>query len=58
MSAIDIYDDEDSQQCRECGCTDSRACLDPESPGGTCYWVKPDLCSRCAREFTREERTV
>ncbi|MEW6573161.1 MAG: hypothetical protein AB1374_05960 [Bacillota bacterium] len=28
--------------CRICGCTDERAC-----PGG-CYWVEPDLCSRCA----------
>lgn len=28
--------------CRECGCTDERAC-----PGG-CEWVEPDLCSRCA----------
>lgn len=27
--------------CRVCGCTDDRAC-----PGG-CYWVEPDLCSRC-----------
>lgn len=29
--------------CRECGCTEASAC-----PGG-CYWVEPDLCSRCAR---------
>lgn len=28
--------------CRECGCTDDRAC-----PGG-CWWVEPDLCSACA----------
>jgi len=28
--------------CRVCGCTDDMAC-----PGG-CYWVEPDLCSRCA----------
>lgn len=28
--------------CRVCGCTDNHAC-----PGG-CYWVEPDLCSRCA----------
>jgi hypothetical protein len=27
--------------CRECGCTDERAC-----PGG-CSWVEPDLCSAC-----------
>ncbi|MEG0943251.1 MAG: hypothetical protein RSF86_06435 [Angelakisella sp.] len=30
------------QKCRVCGCTDDHAC-----PGG-CYWVAPDLCSRCA----------
>ena len=28
--------------CRKCGCTDNHAC-----PGG-CYWIEPDLCSRCA----------
>jgi hypothetical protein len=28
--------------CRECGCTDARAC-----PGG-CFWVLDDLCSACA----------
>ena len=27
--------------CRECGCTEDRAC-----PGG-CHWVKPGLCSAC-----------
>lgn len=27
--------------CRECGCTDNRAC-----PGG-CSWVAPDLCTQC-----------
>lgn len=25
--------------CRECGCTDSLACV------GGCWWVQPDLCS-------------
>jgi len=28
--------------CRECGCTDDRACE------GGCHWVEPDLCSQCA----------
>lgn len=32
------------RSCRVCGCTDERAC-----PGG-CYWVEPDLCSRCFEE--------
>ena len=27
--------------CRECGCTDAKACK------GGCSWVEPDLCSRC-----------
>lgn len=27
--------------CRVCGCTDESAC-----PTG-CWWVEPDLCSRC-----------
>ncbi|GBF35432.1 chromosome partitioning protein ParB [Desulfocucumis palustris] len=34
--------------CRVCGCTDDAAC-----PGG-CYWVEPDLCSRCAGENIQE----
>ncbi len=27
--------------CRECGCTDLNPCEGP------CFWVEPDLCSRC-----------
>lgn len=27
--------------CRVCGCTQNNACE------GGCYWVEPDLCSRC-----------
>lgn len=30
------------RRCRECGCTDERAC-----PGG-CWWARRDLCTRCA----------
>ncbi|MDD3057138.1 MAG: hypothetical protein PHO72_02405 [Sphaerochaeta sp.] len=41
--------DEDEQKCRVCGCTDDMAC-----PGG-CYWVEPDLCSRCAEKMRRED---
>jgi hypothetical protein len=33
---------EDGGACRECGCTDDDACWPP------CFWVEPDLCSRCA----------
>lgn len=29
------------RSCRVCGCTDERACR------GGCYWIGPDLCSRC-----------
>ena len=32
--------------CRVCGCTDSFACGDIDE--GPCWWVEPDLCSRCA----------
>lgn len=28
-------------KCRVCGCTDNAAC-----PGG-CFWVAPELCSKC-----------
>ena len=28
--------------CRVCSCTDGRACP------GECYWVREDVCSRCA----------
>jgi MinD superfamily P-loop ATPase len=30
------------QQCRECGCTEERACE------GGCFWAEPDLCSGCS----------
>jgi hypothetical protein len=30
--------------CRDCGCTDERACMDGEQP---CHWIAPDLCSAC-----------
>lgn len=39
----------DEQKCRVCGCTDDYAC-----PGG-CYWVEPDLCSKCAEKMQRED---
>ena len=34
--------------CRICGCTDVRAC-----PGG-CFWVEPDLCSKCYEKLKAE----
>jgi hypothetical protein len=38
------------RRCRECGCTDQRACVlvDMGEPVRTCSWVEPDLCSACA----------
>lgn len=36
--------------CRVCGCTDDHACE------GGCYWVEPDLCSRCAEIIEQEEK--
>lgn len=35
------------QQCRECGCTEYRACE------GGCCWVERDLCSRCVPRLQR-----
>jgi hypothetical protein len=34
-----------ARACRVCGCTQERACVDPEH--GCCWWVEPDLCSHC-----------
>lgn len=31
--------------CRQCGCTDDRACV---VDGVACHWVEPNLCSACA----------
>ncbi len=33
---------ENEAVCRVCGCTQYNAC------DGGCYWVEPDLCSKCA----------
>lgn len=33
--------------CAECGCTDEHACPD------SCWWVRPDQCSRCTNPATR-----
>jgi hypothetical protein len=36
--------------CRECGCTEERACVrvDWEGLPETCSWAEPDLCTACA----------
>ena len=36
--------------CRICGCTQNNACQ------GGCYWVKPDLCSRCAEKLESDQK--
>lgn len=33
-----------ARTCRDCGCTDERACMDGDQP---CSWIAPDLCSAC-----------
>ena len=48
--------DDDVVSCRVCGCTESDACIVPQSPFGVCWWVEPDLCSACVDE-TRQETT-
>lgn len=44
--------------CRVCGCTDGdyEACVDVT--GAPCWWVEPDLCSRCTPDPDLNERTV
>jgi len=32
-------------ECRLCGCTPLRACVD--AAGQPCSWITPDLCSAC-----------
>jgi hypothetical protein len=41
---------EEEQKCRVCGCTQYNACE------GGCYWVKEDLCSKCAEKTIEEEK--
>lgn len=37
-----------ARACRVCGCTDSAACMDPET-GETCAWSRiPGMCTFCA----------
>lgn len=37
-------------RCKICGCTDELACV------GGCYWVAPNLCSKCAEGIEINER--
>ncbi len=47
LDGMEEVDDEGVPACRVCGCTDEDGC-----PGG-CWWVEPDLCSRCAEVLER-----
>ncbi len=40
------------QACRDCGCTQDRACV---TDGVACHWVQPDLCSACVDQPTADE---
>jgi hypothetical protein len=42
--------------CRKCGCTEMDACYTYLT--GSCYWVRPDLCSACATEAELSEATT
>lgn len=35
------------RSCRVCGCTDDDCSGCVEATGAPCWWVEPDLCSRC-----------
>ena len=37
------------QKCRQCGCTDDRACVHADH--GPCWWVEDDLCSHCQMDI-------
>ncbi len=37
--------DEESEVCRECGCTSNNACV---RQGEVCGWAEPGLCTACA----------
>lgn len=49
LASLDDSESETERACRECGCTDDRAC-----PGG-CSWAEPDLCSACDEPFLDRE---
>lgn len=36
--------------CKQCGCTDDDCSQCIAASGEPCYWVEPELCSRCAAE--------
>lgn len=46
-----FLESDDEPTCRACGCTDDFGCIEG------CWWVEPDLCSRCAGETAVTEET-
>lgn len=44
-------EDISARKCRACGCTDLDCSQCFAASGRPCYWVKDDLCSRCALEI-------
>lgn len=46
----------DDRFCRQCGCTEYRACVDDVH--GPCWWVEGDLCSHCAIWNARKDRVM
>ena len=38
------------RECRVCGCTDNDCSQCIDAQGYPCYWMEPDLCSRCKEE--------
>lgn len=39
----------DDVRCRSCGCTNLEACA------AGCFWVQPDLCSKCAGPYEEDD---
>ncbi|MEK7256101.1 MAG: hypothetical protein AAB316_15225 [Bacteroidota bacterium] len=44
--------------CRRCGCTDDDCSQCFEAQGEPCYWIEPELCSRCAAELAALNHTT
>lgn len=45
LSPLDV----EPRRCRQCGCTDTQACVAPD--GSLCSWAEIDLCTSCPPDF-------
>jgi hypothetical protein len=46
-----------NRKCRKCGCTFLNGCADDNDPADqSCHWVKPNLCSHCAKPAVKKAR--